>query len=308
MTALPGSKGGYGLKFDIEYRGRRGKLGTDNFGRWYIIAGEGSEADVIASNFKTKSEAAKAFAKLPATREHHATKKSPAQLQREIDEVLARPTIKCPSPEHPLYPELRRVRQVAHDTSWAASQLAQDAERAFRNGDCDEAAKMIEAAKRVIAKERRKKPRQGKSAHATALHDRPMAARGLTSYRIPDRYGGYVMIGAKDHKDAMREARRSTPKPKREELEVWNGEKYVKAHATIRKEDPTYLIVWNYADDGQKFWNGRRWVSDASDATTYPSKKARSAYEQVAGKTGHENISLIEDYGLDSERVAISGY
>jgi hypothetical protein len=144
--------------------------------------------------------------------------------------------------------------------------------------------------------------------HATALHDRPLAARGLTSYRIPDRYGSYVMIGAKDHKDAMREAKRSTPNPKREDLEVWDGEKYVKAHATIRTEDPTYLIVWNYADDGQKFWNGRRWVSDASDATTYSAKKARSAYEQVAGKAGHENISLVEDYGLESERVAISGY
>jgi len=93
LTPRPGSKGGYGLKFDIEYQGHHGKLGTDNFGRWYIIIGEGSEANVVASDFKTKNEAAKAFAKLSgATREgatrHHATKKSPAQLQREIDEVL----------------------------------------------------------------------------------------------------------------------------------------------------------------------------------------------------------------------------
>lgn len=95
LTPLPGSKGGYGLKFDVEYQGRRGKLGTDNFGRWYIIIGEGSAANVIASDLKTKGEAAKAFARLSgATREgasrQHATKKSPAQLQREIDEVLAK--------------------------------------------------------------------------------------------------------------------------------------------------------------------------------------------------------------------------
>jgi len=64
--------------------------------------------------------------------------------------------VKCPSAEHPLYPELRRIRQLAHDTSWGASQLAQDAERAFRNGDCDKAATLLESAKRVIAKERRK--------------------------------------------------------------------------------------------------------------------------------------------------------
>ena len=89
---------------------------------------------------------------------HHATKKSPAQLDREIAEALANPAVKCPSPEHPLYPELRHIRQVAHDTSWAASQLAKDAEAAFRSGDCAKAATMLEAAKRVIAKERRKKP------------------------------------------------------------------------------------------------------------------------------------------------------
>lgn len=101
LTELPGSRRGYGLKFAIEYQGRRGKLGTDNFGRWYIIVGEGSEANIAASDFKTKSEAAKAFARLSgATREgatrHHATKKSPSQLQREIDEVLAQA-----GPTHP---------------------------------------------------------------------------------------------------------------------------------------------------------------------------------------------------------------
>jgi hypothetical protein len=93
-------------------------------------------------------------------------KKSSAQLDADIAEVLAsqshatmkaHSTVKCPSPEHPLYPELRHIRQVAHDTSWTASQLAKDAESAFRNGDCDKAAKMLEAAKRVIAKERRKR-------------------------------------------------------------------------------------------------------------------------------------------------------
>jgi len=90
LTPRPGSKGGYGLKFDIEYQGRRGKLGTDNFGRWYVIVGEGSEANMIASDLKTKSEAAKAFARLSKGAVHHATKKTPpAQLQCEIDEVLA---------------------------------------------------------------------------------------------------------------------------------------------------------------------------------------------------------------------------
>lgn len=52
--------------------------------------------------------------------------------------------------------------------------------------------------------------------------ERPMAAAGLTSYRYAGRYG-FVMIGAKDHADALREASRSidgTPDPNR--LDVWD--------------------------------------------------------------------------------------
>lgn len=62
----------------------------------------------------------------------------------------------------------------------------------------------------------------------TDIHDRPLAAPGLTSYRLKGRYD-WIMIGATDHEDAMREARRSTPDPKRENLEIWNGERYVTA-------------------------------------------------------------------------------
>ena len=69
--------------------------------------------------------------------------------------------------------------------------------------------------------------------------------------------------------------------------------------------DPAYLIVLNYGADDQKFWNSKRWVSDASDATLYPPKMARSAYDRVAGMAGHEQIVLIENYGLTSERVAM---
>lgn len=96
MTPLPGSKSGYGLKFDIAYQGRRGKLGTDNFGLWYIVSGDGAEADIIG-DFKTKGEAARAFARLSKTHSSMrtvATKKpSSAQLQREIDQALAEPDI-----------------------------------------------------------------------------------------------------------------------------------------------------------------------------------------------------------------------
>lgn len=59
--------------------------------------------------------------------------------------------------------------------------------------------------------------------------DKPMAASGLISYRIPNAYGGWVMIGASDHADAMKQAARSTAKPQRELLQVWDGYRYVSA-------------------------------------------------------------------------------
>lgn len=76
---------------------------------------------------------------------------------------------------------------------------------------------------------------------------------------------------------------------------------YVKGMNT----DPECLIALAYGTENQKFWNGRRWVSDASDAETYTGSKARKAYELVAGKAGHEQIVLIENYGLETERVAM---
>lgn len=59
-------------------------------------------------------------------------------------------------------------------------------------------------------------------------HDRPYAAKGLISYRCKTPYG-WVMIGATDPDDAMREAARSSNFAKRENLQVWDGERYVPA-------------------------------------------------------------------------------
>ncbi len=55
------------------------------------------------------------------------------------------------------------------------------------------------------------------------VHDRPCAASGLTSYRYRGRYG-WIMIGANDHRDALREACRSTHDnaASLDKLEVWD--------------------------------------------------------------------------------------
>lgn len=53
--------------------------------------------------------------------------------------------------------------------------------------------------------------------------NRPCASSGLISYRATGRYG-FIMIGAKDDSDAMREALRSTDKVSL--LERWDGSQY----------------------------------------------------------------------------------
>jgi len=57
-------------------------------------------------------------------------------------------------------------------------------------------------------------------------HDKPMAAKGLISYRCRGMWG-WIMIGATDDAGAFMEALRSTPNAKRETLEIWNGKQYV---------------------------------------------------------------------------------
>lgn len=62
------------------------------------------------------------------------------------------------------------------------------------------------------------------------FQDKPMAAKGLISYRYKDGLG-YIMIGASDNADALSEAQRSTSeKVVITNLEKWDGEKYQKVN------------------------------------------------------------------------------
>lgn len=61
-----------------------------------------------------------------------------------------------------------------------------------------------------------------------SLTDRPLAAGGLESYRYPSRHG-WIMIGARDDSDALREAARCLSAGERSELgklQKWNGANY----------------------------------------------------------------------------------
>lgn len=58
--------------------------------------------------------------------------------------------------------------------------------------------------------------------------NRPLAGKGLTSYRYVQPHG-YIMIGARDALDARNEAQRSLTAgtARLEQLQVWNGREYV---------------------------------------------------------------------------------
>ena len=58
-------------------------------------------------------------------------------------------------------------------------------------------------------------------------HNKPLASKGLKSYRYRGRYG-FIMIGATDTQDALREASRSTESTATiDNLEAWDYSKYM---------------------------------------------------------------------------------
>lgn len=66
-------------------------------------------------------------------------------------------------------------------------------------------------------------------------HDLPLASPGLTSYRYRGRYG-WIMIGAQDDADALKQASRSTGMPSTfDNLEVWSAQAfdYVKSGTNV---------------------------------------------------------------------------
>jgi len=54
----------------------------------------------------------------------------------------------------------------------------------------------------------------------------PRAEAPLITYRYPSAYGGWITIGARDYREALREANRSLsyPNAQKEHLEIWNAD------------------------------------------------------------------------------------
>lgn len=111
--------------------------------------------------------------------------------------------------------------------------------------------------KRQIAAKKR-------ATNPTTAH-KPVASKGFISYRYKGPYG-YIMIGATDDDDALKEARRSSSKPVTiENLEIWDGKKYVpvfknnprkktvssKPARATPKSSTVYVV--EYSKDGKKW-------------------------------------------------------
>lgn len=62
-----------------------------------------------------------------------------------------------------------------------------------------------------------------------------------------------------------------------------------------------YLIVIDYQGDEQRFWSGRRWVTDASDAWCYDKFGAARAMWRKLPAT----VRIVENYGLTTERIVL---
>lgn len=82
-----------------------------------------------------------------------------------------------------------------------------------------------------------------KSAPVIPITDKPMAAKGLTSYRYKGKFG-WIMIGAKDLTDALNEANRSLEKKDAivDNLQVWDGKQYKPITPTVKESVPVQPV------------------------------------------------------------------
>ena len=118
---------------------------------------------------------------------------------------------------------------------------------------------------------------------------KPLAAPGLTSYRykVPRKFD-YIMIGAKDIGDALKEAQRSLTSgiAQSRYLEIWDGTQYRSVHALSTRSKPKAVSSWtsyntqDYAD--LMLWQDCLIAADLAEAKDVPTI-ARAMYRSRGG-------------------------
>lgn len=156
-------------------------------------------------------------------------------------------------------------------------------------------------------------------------HEKPLAGDGLTSYRYRGPYG-YVMIGARDHQDALNEARRSLTEGDAtiDNLQVWDGNQYVDVtgpgsgdarskaerakppRAAQRASEPREMTEDGRAKDGGPIMPGDTFRTLSGRVTTpYPKQKSeRYASQWLIDNAVEEAESRGDDFNASAFRAA----
>lgn len=76
----------------------------------------------------------------------------------------------------------------------------------------------------------------------TDITSKPLAAPGYTSYRCKQPFG-WVMIGATNDDDAMKQAKQSAPNANIKDLQAWDGKAYVACKANPIELPPIDALI-----------------------------------------------------------------
>ena len=140
-----------------------------------------------------------------------------------------------------------------------------------------------------------------------AQWERDQAARLRAEMR--DRPASEVMVGqehvAQAHEDTARAYEQAARKREHEESGVQPKRSHAATKKTASSAPSTFTIVRMRGNE-VSFWTGRRWTKefpDAGEADSLPLAYAAFASAQDRSFTEGDEISIVENYGLDSERT-----
>lgn len=145
---------------------------------------------------------------------------------------------------------------------------------------------------------------------ATGFTEMPLAVAGFDSYRYRGRYG-WIMIGAIDHNDALREAGRSHAGGLTfSNLERWDGTRYapvVPAGLEIRDQWGWYDWILRGADGGTVASSGPQNCRTESEALDH-FLRTRGKAQPNAGARIFKHIKIIpaHDDGAGMLRAAMN--
>lgn len=137
------------------------------------------------------------------------------------------------------------------------------------------------------------------------MAEKPLAGPGLTSYRLKGPFG-WIMIGAKDPDDAMKEAARSTPNPLRKNLEIWNGTRYVPTEKQTGKSVKRVLSYVRLSGNTDSAKKPPDWSPSAKGLKAHAEAFRKSERKAFKGFDGTSTPAKAPAYVLKKEKERYS--